>query len=189
MPSRTINGSPSRVQADSTRMVQTDGTLYDFMLGSKFERSDQPWFIDALSGETRTAAGVKERTDALALGLQASLSQELIYNNILTSSTTITDLPYAVRFVVSLISPNDIDYGTCVWASHKLGCTVAPSNAGSTVDELTYQLRLSGSTAIIAHPNTLAKVLAAADVVGISTEKIFILARGQVANLDEQLKA
>jgi quinolinate synthase len=57
------------------------------------------------------------------------------------------------------------------------------------VDELTYQLRLSGSTAIIAHPNTLAKVLAAADVVGISTEKIFILARGQVANLDEQLKA
>jgi 4-coumarate--CoA ligase len=170
-------------------MAQTDGTLYDFMLGSKYERPDQPWFTDALSGETRTAASVKERTDALALGLQASLSQELIYNNTLTSSTTGTDLPYVVRFVVSLISPNDIDYGTCVWASHKLGCTVAPSNAGSTVDELAYQLRLSGATAIIAHPNTLANVLAAAKVVGISAEKIFILARGQVANSDEQVKA
>jgi 4-coumarate--CoA ligase len=170
-------------------MVQTDNTLYDFMLGSKYERSDQPWFIDALSGETRTAASVKERTDALALGLQASLSQDLNYNNTLNSSTITTDLPYAVRPVISLISPNDIDYGTCVWASHKLGCTVAPSNAGSTVDELTYQLRLSGATAIIAHPNTLAKVLTAARVVGISVENIFVLARGQVANLDEQIKA
>ena len=170
-------------------MVQTDGTLYDFMLGSEYERPDQPWFIDALSGETRTAASVKERTDALALGLQTSLSQALIDNKTLTSSTTKTDLPYAVQLVVSLISPNDIDYGTCVWASHKLGYTIAPSNAGSTVDELTYQLRLSGSTAVIAHPNALVNVLAAANVVGISTEKIFVLARGQVANLDEQIKA
>ncbi|KIM79852.1 hypothetical protein PILCRDRAFT_40917, partial [Piloderma croceum F 1598] len=71
--------------------------------------------------------------------------------------------------VVSLISPNDIDYGTCVWASHKLGCTIDPSNAGSTVDELTYQLRLSGSTAVIAHPNALVNVLAAANVVGLLT--------------------
>ena len=180
---------PSWFRVDSTKMTQADGTLYDFMLGSKYERSDQPWFIDALSGETRTSASVKERTDSLALGLQASLSRELIHNNVLTSSTTGTDLPYVVRLVVSLVSPNDIDYATCVWASHKLGCTVAPSNAGATVEELTYQLRLSRATAIIAHPNTLAKVLAAAKVVGISAENIFVLARGQVANSDEKIIA
>lgn len=170
-------------------MVDKDGTLYDFIFGSNCERSNQPWFIDALSGETRTPASIKQRTDALALGLQALLYREPSYNSILASSSKTTDLPYTVGPVISLISTNDIDYGTCVWASHKLGYTVAPSNASSTVDELTHQLRLSGATAIISHPNTLVRVLEAAHVVGISTQKIFVLARGQVENLDERVKA
>jgi len=164
-------------------------TLYDFILNPKYERTDQPWFVDALSGETQTAASVKNRTDALALGLQACLYQELNSNSVLTSSNVMTDLPYTVGPVISLMSTNDVDYGTCVWASHKLGCTVAPINPGSTVDELTHQLRISGATTIIAHPKTLVKVLKAAHVVGISAGRIFVLARGQVVNLDEQVKA
>jgi acyl-CoA synthetase (AMP-forming)/AMP-acid ligase II len=168
-------------------MVDKDATLYDFMLGSKYEGSDQPWFVDALSGEVRTHANVKERTDALALGLQTCLFQEHSCTTMLSSSNITTD-SYATGPVVSLISTNDIDYGTCVWASHKLGCTVAPSNSGSTVDELTHQLRLCNATAIIAHPTTLVKVMEAIHIVGISAKRIFILARGHVEHLDEQIK-
>lgn len=162
-------------------MVDKCDTLYDFMLGSKCERSDQPWFIDALSGETRTPASIKERTDALALGLQAYL-YGLSDSSVLSSSDITTDVPYVVGPVVSLVSPNDVDYGTCVWASHKLGWTVAPSNASSTVDELRHQLRLSGANTIIAHCNTLEKVLEAADIIGISADRIFVLAQGSAEN-------
>lgn len=170
-------------------MGDKDSTLYDFMLGSKYERSDQPWFIDALSGDTRTLASVKERTDALALGLQGCIYRELGCENVAIPSNTKIDLSYVVGPVVSLVSTNDVDYGTCVWASHKLGCTIAPSNASSTVDELTHQFRLSGATTIIAHPKALAKVLDAAHIVGISTERIIVLARGKAASLDGQAKA
>jgi acyl-CoA synthetase (AMP-forming)/AMP-acid ligase II len=166
-------------------MADNSGTLYDFMFDSKHELSDQPWFIDALSSETQTRDSVKNRTDSLALGLQASLSLELNCDNV--SSNIKDELPYTVGPVVSLISTNDVDYGACVWASHKLGCTVAPSNAGSTVDELTHQLRISGAIAVIVHPKALAKVLEAACVVGISAERIFVLAHGQAENLDEQI--
>ena len=167
-------------------MADNSGTLYDFMFDSKYELSDQLWFIDALSGETRTRANVKNRTDSLALGLQACLSQEL--NSDTVSSNIKDELPYTVGPVVSLISTNNVDYGACVWASHKLGYTVAPSNAGSTVDELTHQLRISGAMAVIVHPKALVKVLEAACVVGISAERIFVLAQGRAENLDEQIK-
>jgi acyl-CoA synthetase (AMP-forming)/AMP-acid ligase II len=176
------------IPADHLVMTAANNdTLYDFMLGSKHEAQEQPWFIDALTGETLTPANVKARTDALALGLQACLFSKPDQSSVSASLHIETDLPYTVGPVISLISTNDVDYGTCVWASHKLGCTVAPSNAGSTMDELVHQLRLSGATAIIAHPKILAMALEAAHVVGISTARIMVFAQGKGSNVDERI--
>ncbi|KAF9502656.1 hypothetical protein BS47DRAFT_1249214, partial [Hydnum rufescens UP504] len=80
--------------------------------------------------------------------------------------------------VIAIVSPNDIDFASCVWASHRIGCTVAPCNASSTVDELIHQFRLSRTTAIFAHPSTLDRVLEAAHSLSIPSSKIVVLARG-----------
>ncbi|KZV78649.1 acetyl-CoA synthetase-like protein, partial [Exidia glandulosa HHB12029] len=79
--------------------------------------------------------------------------------------------------VISLISPNDVDFGTVIWAAHKLGCTVAPSNAGATAEELIHQLRLSGATFVIAHPASLSRALSAAAACGIPPQRVVILSR------------
>ena len=44
-----------------------DPSLYDFMFGNG--ASSHPWFIDAATGQTYTGIQVKERADALALGM------------------------------------------------------------------------------------------------------------------------
>ncbi|KAF8333616.1 uncharacterized protein EI90DRAFT_3280444 [Cantharellus anzutake] len=151
-----------------------DITLYDFMFNRSF--GNNPWFLDAITGEARTGADLKERVDALALGLQKHLG--LSY-----ASTRRNDPNYTVGPVFSLVSTNDVDFGTVIWASHLLGATVAPSNAGGTIDELTHQLRLSGAQVIFAHPTTLERSLTAAHAVGIKDECVIVLARGRWVDL------
>lgn len=154
-------------------------TLYDFMLGAKpVEHSSQPWFIDSVTGETRTRADVKQRTDALALGMQTHLFGE-------TGCIATTKDKYNLGPVVSIFALNDIDFPACVWACHKLGCAVAPTNGSSTADEYAHQLRLANATAIIAHPGTLEKALEAGRSAGIPAERIILLARGKAHELQE----
>ncbi|KAH8827518.1 hypothetical protein DL96DRAFT_1419221, partial [Flagelloscypha sp. PMI_526] len=129
-----------------------------------------PWFIDARSNQTWTGAEVKERTDALALGLQAELSLGLNDN---PSYSPRGD----VREVVSLITPNDIDFGVVVWALHRIGCTVAPSNISSTAQELQHQLQLSRASAIVVHPSALERTIEAAQSCNIPNDRIILLSR------------
>jgi 4-coumarate--CoA ligase len=150
--------------------VLAHATLYDFMLGRGVANAHTPWFIDSASGASWTGAQIKRRTDVLALGLHSHLSLGL---NDYPSSSSRGD----VREVVSLISPNDIDFGVCVWAAHRLGCTVAPSNAISTAEELTHQLRLSGARTIIVHPTAADRALAAARACGIPQKSVILLSR------------
>ncbi|KAJ7496703.1 phenylacetyl-CoA ligase [Mycena latifolia] len=53
--------------------------------------------------------------------------------------------------VVALVSPNDIDYPVCIWATHRLGATVAPMNPAMTTTELAHQLKLSNPSVIFVH--------------------------------------
>jgi acyl-CoA synthetase (AMP-forming)/AMP-acid ligase II len=91
---------------------------------------DQPWFIDAETGRKFTGTAIKSRTDALALGLNSLIRLES------TSNTFKPHQDCGIRDVVGVVSPNCLDFGTVVWAAHKLGCTVASIFGGSTVDEL-----------------------------------------------------
>ncbi|KAF8333613.1 uncharacterized protein EI90DRAFT_3052573 [Cantharellus anzutake] len=142
-----------------------DITLYDFMFNRPF--GNNPWFLDAITGDARTGTDLKERVNALALGLQKHLG--LSY-----ASTRRNDPNYTIGPVVSLVSTNDVDFGTVIWASHLLGATVAPSNA---------VLRLSGAQVIFAHPTTLERSLTAARAVGIKDECVIVLARGRWVDL------
>ena len=153
-----------------------DITVYDFMFNRPI--GDETWFLDAITGETRTAAILKERVDALALGLQNKLG--LSYE-----ATRRNDPKYTIGPVVSLVSANDVDYGTAIWASHLAGGTVAPSNAGGTVEELTYQLRLSGAQVVIAHPTSFDRARKAAQNVGIKDDHVAVLARGKGADIQQ----
>src|SRR5258708_407866 len=107
-----------------------DITLYDFMFNRPL--GDQPWFLDGITGEVRTPTVLKERVIALALGLQKHLGLSHL-------STRRHDSNYTIGPVVSIVSTNDVDFVTAVWASHLAGATVAPSNASGTVDELSHQ--------------------------------------------------
>ncbi|KAF9516668.1 hypothetical protein BS47DRAFT_1291985, partial [Hydnum rufescens UP504] len=149
------------------------------MLGSLPASSyDTPWFIEAFTGETYTAGYVKKRTDALATGLQQRLDL-----SVLVRKEEFSVRPFTLGPVIAIVSPNDIDFASCVWASHRIGCTVAPCSASSTVDELIHQFRLSRTTAIFAHPSTLDRVLEAAHSLGIPHSKVVVLARGTLKDL------
>lgn len=149
-----------------------DTTLFDFMLATKAAQSDQPWFMDALTGETRTPSEIRHRVEALALGLEARLVETWS-----RPSSSKHESSFNLGCVISLVSVNDVDFATAVWAIQQMGCTVAPSNAGGTSDELATQLRLCKAQAVITHPNCLDRVLNATKAVGIPAERVFILAR------------
>jgi acyl-CoA synthetase (AMP-forming)/AMP-acid ligase II len=151
-----------------------DITLYEFMFNRPL--GNQPWFLDAITGESRTPALLKERVNALALGLQKHLGLSYL-------ATRRHDPKYTVGPVVGIVSTNDVDFGTAIWASHLAGATVAPSDASGTVDELAHQLRLSGAQYLIAHPTSLERALAAARAVGIKDDNVIVLARGKWADL------
>lgn len=114
--------------------LRDDISLYNFMFedpASTSNDNDQSWFIDAETGEVWTKTQIQRRTDSLALGLQASFSLGVLPHSLAPSH------PGAeIRDVVSIVSPNCVDFAPIVWASHKLGCTVSPSNASGTPEEL-----------------------------------------------------
>lgn len=153
-------------------LPRDDITLFDFMLSTQAVERDQPWFMDALTGETRTLSDIRLRVEALALGLTASLGETCR-----KASSSKHDSTFQLGCVISLISANDIDFATVVWAIQQMGCTVAPSNASGTSDELATQLRLCDAQAIIAHPTCLDRVLIAGKAVGIPMDRVFVLVR------------
>ena len=163
--------------ASSIQLPMEDITLYDFMFNEQHERRDldhetqeeQVWFLDVTTHQRFTRRQIRARTDALAIGLQVHFYSKL-------SRRTFSTNP-GVGPVVSLVTPNDIDFGTVAWACHKLGYTVAPSNAAITADELVHQLRLTQASLIVAHPSAMERVLAAASQVGLPEDHIIALSR------------
>ena len=92
---------------------------------------DQPWFVDPETGHTLTGREAKARTDAIACGLGDLLARLGSFPPV-----TAAHLDFGIRDVIAIISPNCLDFGPIVWASHKVGCTVASISGGSTVDEM-----------------------------------------------------
>ncbi|KAJ7275105.1 hypothetical protein C8J57DRAFT_1177999 [Mycena rebaudengoi] len=146
-------------------------SLYTFMFTES--TLDRPWFIDAGTGRSITGTAMKTRTDALAQGLYSRLQLGIPY-----TSAPASHLEYGIRDVVGLVCPNSLDFGTVVWASHKLGCTVASIGAGSTVPELQHLFSLSGARTIFTYTSALGRVLEAAHHCDIPSDRILVIADG-----------
>ncbi|KAJ6558663.1 phenylacetyl-CoA ligase [Mycena sp. CBHHK59/15] len=88
----------------------------------------------------------------------------------------------AIRFrwnmsgqIGTIISPNHIDYGPCVWAVHRLGGIVATLGPMLTTGELVHQLQIARPSIIFVHSDCLASVLRAAAVIGFHSDRLVII--------------
>ncbi|TFK86475.1 phenylacetyl-CoA ligase [Polyporus arcularius HHB13444] len=77
--------------------------------------------------------------------------------------------------VVSIYTPNHVDYGVIAWAVQRLGGILATHSPDLTTDELVHQLQISTPVLLIAHPGNLATALRAMQKVRISRERLVIL--------------
>ncbi|KAJ7772261.1 hypothetical protein B0H16DRAFT_1512898 [Mycena metata] len=141
-------------------------SLYDFMFAESASMN-RPWFIDSNTGRTMTGTAVKARTDDLAHGL------EIILQSGGPVSTAAQDS--RLHEVVGIVSPNSLEFAPAVWASHKLGCTVACMGGGSTIEELKHQFSLTGTRTIFCHVDALERVTQAAKECNIPPTRIVVI--------------
>ncbi|KAG8786434.1 hypothetical protein FRC12_016555 [Ceratobasidium sp. 428] len=77
--------------------------------------------------------------------------------------------------VACIFSPNNVDYPTAIWASHRLSLAVSCANPGYTEDELVYQLEATKAKLLFVHPGSLKTALGAAKKVSLPMERIILL--------------
>lgn len=77
--------------------------------------------------------------------------------------------------VLALYTPNSIDTPAVMWGCLWAGGVISPANPGYGVEELTYQLKDSGATAICTQVEMLETAKKAAKNVGIPDERIVLL--------------
>lgn len=84
-------------------------SLVDFIFGPNFSGQDLPWYTDALTGQSWTGGQIKARVQSLAGAFQSELGLGS------DAGPSRSQLGY-LQDVVSLVSPNDIDFSTVIWA-------------------------------------------------------------------------
>ncbi|EME85192.1 uncharacterized protein MYCFIDRAFT_46595 [Pseudocercospora fijiensis CIRAD86] len=77
--------------------------------------------------------------------------------------------------VLNIYAPNDIDVGPIVFGLYFAGGIVSPANPGYSPDELAFQLKNSGSKAIVTTKAFLPAAQKAAEKAGIPTDRILLL--------------
>ncbi|KZZ93313.1 phenylacetyl-CoA ligase [Moelleriella libera RCEF 2490] len=124
-------------------------------------RSRDPYTC-GITGLSRSAAQVAERTDWLARAVAKRLSFH-------PNQDTEWDK------VVCLYSVNTIDYVPLTHAIHRLSGIVTPASAAYSHQELAHVLRSSGSRALFTCVSLLDNALKAADATGITRDRVFLL--------------
>lgn len=77
--------------------------------------------------------------------------------------------------VLNIYAPNDIDVGPVIFGTLFAGGIVSPANPGYSPDELTFQLKNSGSKAIVTTKTFLPAALEAAEKAGINQDRVLLL--------------
>lgn len=76
---------------------------------------------------------------------------------------------------MTLFAPNSIDIPVIIYGTFFAGGIVSPANPSYSVDELAFQLKDNGTKAIATFKSLLPTVTAAAEKLGISSERILLL--------------
>ncbi|KAJ7489366.1 acetyl-CoA synthetase-like protein [Mycena latifolia] len=115
-----------------------------------------PCLIDDDSGQKVFLQELRERTQniATAIGFHWNLGESEI---------------------ATIVSPNHIDYGPCVWAVHRLGGIVATLAPMLTAGEFVHQFQIAMPSMIFVHSACLSSVLEAAAVVRFRSDRIVII--------------
>ncbi|THU97155.1 phenylacetyl-CoA ligase [Dendrothele bispora CBS 962.96] len=154
-------------------------TVPQFILDTEVKTTDPraptkiPCFIEELTGRKIYLDELRSKTEYFARGIKAKW-------NIGEGS------------VVSIFSPNHIDYPFCIWGVHRLGGIVAPMSFALGASELVHQLKLVETNVIISHIEGLPVVLKAAASVGILPSQILVLGapnHPQFPSVDDILRA
>ncbi|KAF9502465.1 phenylacetyl-CoA ligase [Pleurotus eryngii] len=144
-----------------TPYIPDDLTIPQFILDSHHPTRPvrphgTPWLIDDVTGTKVGFEELRARSNGLANALKIQYS-------------------IGENDVVCVFSSNHVDYPVLVWAAHRLGATVSTANPSYTADELVYQLQISGSTIIFAHPGSLGIAAEAATMAGIPQDRVIVL--------------
>ncbi|KAI1921799.1 hypothetical protein LOZ12_002136 [Ophidiomyces ophidiicola] len=146
--------------------IPDDVAICDFMLDEKYGRhalsSSKDPFTCGMTGRTYSAEKVAERVDVLARALAKEFGWQ-------------PNKGTEWEKVVGIYSFNTIDFLVLCWAIHRCGGIASPANAMYSTDELTYQLKDSGSRSLFTCIPSLPAALEAAAKANIPRNRIYIL--------------
>ncbi|KAK5109108.1 hypothetical protein LTR62_007565 [Meristemomyces frigidus] len=86
--------------------------------------------------------------------------------------------------VLCIFSPNDVDYGPCVYGTLWAGGIIAPANPGYGAKDLAFMLKDSGAKALVAQKSLLNVALEAAKLVGMKESNIILIGDDGAGNGD-----
>ncbi|CAO3617940.1 unnamed protein product [Mucor fragilis] len=125
---------------------------------------DRTLLIDAFTGESLTYGKLKD--------------------NILRFAATLQDkFDFKRGDVVAIYSPNQYDYSVPLLGAVAAGGSTTPANPAYTPKELAYQLEMTKAKVLIAHPSNVELALAAADLVGLAKDRIFLFGDKSVSGV------
>ncbi|KAJ6557284.1 phenylacetyl-CoA ligase [Mycena vulgaris] len=140
--------------------VPDDLTVAQFMLDYRHPlRPNQgatPCLIENATGRGVSLNELRDRTSGLAKSLSAKYK-------------------IGEKDVVLICSPNHIDYPVAIWATQYLGAIFTGANPANTPNELVYQLKITDATLIIAHSSSLQTATKAANLAGLSSDRVILL--------------
>jgi 4-coumarate--CoA ligase len=161
-------------QGRHVKDIPDDILLPELILSPQFGRrplseSNKACLIEASSGRQLGFEEIQERTESLAAGLKEALGIEEDWTGIIGLYA-----PNHVLVILSLLI--QVNTPSAFWAIHKLGGAVSTANPAYGAGELAYQLKDSGSSALITSLNLLSTSLEALkEVPSIPSDRIFLL--------------
>ncbi|GAA5900297.1 acyl--CoA ligase [Sporobolomyces salmoneus] len=158
-PSTGIHTSP----LPPVQLPQEPLSLYDFLFPDGEVQDDtRPAIIDSTSDRQYTRKQARGRVLNLAKAFHAR---------------GIRDKTCAVVF-----SPNDIDYGPCLWATFRQGGIVSPANPSYNASELAYQITTVDKhypvKLLLCHPDSIVDAVKACEQVGLDSRIIVLIHAG-----------
>ncbi|KAK4518957.1 uncharacterized protein ATC70_009184 [Mucor velutinosus] len=104
-----------------------------------------------------------------------SLTYGKLKDNILRFAATLQDkFDFKRGDVVAIYSPNQYDYSVPLLGAVAAGGSTTPANPAYTPKELAYQLEMTKAKVLIAHPSNVELALAAANLVGLAKDHVFV---------------
>ncbi|EXX58359.1 uncharacterized protein OCT59_018078 [Rhizophagus irregularis] len=136
--------------------------VYQFITSNPYGiDDDKAIFIDGNTDKKLTFGQLKTNSKKLAFGL-------------------INKIGFKRGDVLAIYSPNHIDYPVVIFGAIAAGGIVTPVNPEYTSEEFAFQLKDSGASVIICHPDYLEKAIKAAKVANIPESKILLFDENEI---------